>query len=142
MILQKITPFLWFSKNNGLEAATFYTSVFKNSRIVSTNPFVTVVELEGLSVALLNGGPVYELTEAFSLSISCETQEEIDYYWYALSKDGTESRCGWLKDKFGLSWQVVPSILPSLMNDPESARRVTAAFMKMKKFEIEKLLNA
>jgi predicted 3-demethylubiquinone-9 3-methyltransferase (glyoxalase superfamily) len=141
MAIQKITPFLWFN-NEAAEAAAFYTSVFPNSRIVQSNPMVTQFELEGLQVAALNGGPMFKLSEAFSFVINCDTQEEIDYYWNALTKDGEASRCGWLKDKFGLSWQVVPSILGSLLSDPEKAPRVTQAFMQMTKFEIDKLLNA
>lgn len=141
MAIQKIMPFLWFN-NHAAEAATFYTSVFPNSRIVQSNPMVTHFELEGMQVAALNGGPMFKLSEAFSFVINCDTQEEIDYYWNALTKDGEESRCGWLKDKFGLSWQVVPSILGKLMSDPEKAPRVTQAFMQMTKFEIDKLLNA
>jgi predicted 3-demethylubiquinone-9 3-methyltransferase (glyoxalase superfamily) len=141
MAIQKIMPFLWFN-NEAAEAAAFYTSVFPNSRIVQSNPMVTQFELEGMQVAALNGGPVFKLSEAFSFVINCDTQEEIDYYWNALTKDGEESRCGWLKDKFGLSWQVVPSILGALLSDPEKAPRVTQAFMQMTKFEIDKLLNA
>lgn len=138
MKIQKITPFLWFS-SDAIEAAKHYTSVFKNSKIVSTNPMVTVVELEGLQIMLLNGGPTFKLNESFSLCITCDTQEEIDYYWNKLTEGGTESQCGWLKDKFGLSWQVVPSILAGLMNDPNRAERVTQAFLKMKKFDIKTL---
>lgn len=141
MAIQKITPFLWFNKE-AAEAAAFYVSVFPNSRIVQSNPMVTQFELEGLQVAALNGGPMFKLTEAFSFVINCDTQEEIDYYWNALTKDGEESRCGWLKDQFGLSWQVVPAILGELLSDPEKAPRVTQAFMQMGKFEIDKLLNA
>lgn len=141
MKIQKITPFLWFN-SNAEEAAKFYTSVFKNSKIVSINPMVTLLELEGLQLMIMNGGPTFKLNEAFSLSISCNNQKEIDYYWSKLTEGGTESQCGWLKDKYGLSWQVIPSILPSLMNDPEKAGRVTQAFLKMKKFNIEVLENA
>ncbi len=141
MALQKITPFIWFEKE-AADAAQFYTTVFKNSRIVSSNPIVTVFELEGLQISAINGGPVYKLTPAFSLSISCDTQEEIDYYWNTLTAGGQESMCGWLVDKFGLSWQVVPSILGKLMNDPERSQKVIGAFMKMKKFNIQALLDA
>lgn len=141
MALQKITPFIWFEKE-AADAAQFYTTVFKNSRIVSSNPIVTVFELEGLQISAINGGPVYKLTPAFSLSISCDTQEEIDYYWNTLTEGGQESMCGWLVDKFGLSWQVVPSILGKLMNDPERSQKVIGAFMKMKKFNIQALLDA
>jgi predicted 3-demethylubiquinone-9 3-methyltransferase (glyoxalase superfamily) len=141
MNVQKITPFLWFN-TQALEAAQFYTTVFKNSKITSTNPWVTAFELEGLQISALNGGPTFQLNEAFSLVIHCDTQEEIDYYWEALTKGGSESQCGWLKDQFGLSWQVIPSILPQLMNNPEKSARVMQAFMKMKKFDIETLLKA
>lgn len=142
MAIQKITPFLWFDKN-GAEAAQFYTTVFKNSRIITSNQWVTSFELEGLQICTLNGGPQYKLTEAFSLSISCDTQEEIDYYWNTLTADGgEESMCGWLKDKYGVSWQVVPSILGQLMSDPERGQRVMNAFLKMRKFNIQALLDA
>lgn len=141
MAIQKITPFLWFD-NNAAEAAAFYTSVFKNSRILSSNPMVTAFELEGQQLLAMNGGPKYKLTEAFSLSVSCDTQEEIDYYWNKLTEGGEESMCGWLKDKFGLSWQIVPAILGELMNNPESRDRVVQAFLKMRKFDIEALKNA
>lgn len=141
MAIQKITPFLWFD-NNAAEAAAFYTSVFKNSRILSSNPMVTAFELEGQQLLAMNGGPKYKLTEAFSLSVSCDTQEEIDYYWNKLTEGGEESMCGWLKDKFGLSWQIVPGILGELMNNPESRDRVVQAFLKMRKFDIEALKNA
>ncbi len=118
MALHKITPFIWFEKE-AADAAKFYTTVFKNSRIISTNPIVTSFELEGLQISAINGGPVYKLSPAFSLAVSCDTQEEIDYYWNTLTEGGQESMCGWLVDKFGLSWQVVPSVLPQLMNDPQ-----------------------
>jgi predicted 3-demethylubiquinone-9 3-methyltransferase (glyoxalase superfamily) len=141
MSIQKITPFLWFN-NNGAEAAAFYVSVFNNATIISTNPIVTVFELDGLQLMILNGGDKYKLTEAFSLTISCDTQQEIDYYWNTLTANGgEESNCGWLKDKYGVSWQVVPSILGQLMNNPEKAPKVIEAFMQMKKFDIEKLMN-
>lgn len=141
MTIQKITPFLWFN-NQAQDAARFYTTVFKNSKLIGLSPMVSVFELEGMQVMAINGGPMFKLTEAFSFSISCDTQEEIDYYWYSLSEGGSEQQCGWLKDKFGLSWQVVPSILPSLLNDPEKSDRVVQAFLKMKKFDIEALKRA
>jgi predicted 3-demethylubiquinone-9 3-methyltransferase (glyoxalase superfamily) len=141
MKLQKITPFLWFN-NGAAEAARFYLSVFKNGQLVTENTFVTMVELEGLQISLLNGGPKYTLSPAFSLSILCDTQEEIDYYWEKLTEDGEESRCGWLTDKYGVSWQVVPAVLPQLLSDPEKAPRVTQAFLQMKKFDIQQLLDA
>lgn len=141
MAIQKIMPFLWFNQE-AAAAAAFYVSVFPNSRIVHSNPMVTQFELEGLQVAALNGGPIFQLSEAFSFVINCDTQEEIDYYWSRLTEGGAESRCGWLKDQFGLSWQVVPAILGELLSDPEKAPRVTQAFMQMTKFEIDQLLNA
>lgn len=142
MAIKKLTPFLWYD-NNATEAAKFYTTVFKNSRIINSNPMVTTFELEGLEMMALNGGPTYKLTEAFSIMISCETQEDIDYYWTALTADGgSEGRCGWLIDKFGLSWQVTPSNLGELMSDPARSQRVVAAFMQMKKMDIQKLIDA
>lgn len=141
MKLQKVTPFLWFN-HEAADAAIFYTSVFKNSQIISTGPMVTVFELEGMQVMALNGGPHYKLTEAFSFYISCDTQEEIDYYWEKLLEGGgQESRCGWLKDRFGLSWQVIPSSLPELMNAPEKAQRIVQAFQHIIKFNIQELEN-
>jgi predicted 3-demethylubiquinone-9 3-methyltransferase (glyoxalase superfamily) len=141
MKMQKVTPFLWFN-NQAEDAAKFYVSIFKNSHILGSNPMVTHFELEGMQILILNGGPTFQLTEAFSLSISCENQEEIDYFWSKLSEGGSESQCGWLKDKYGVSWQVVPEILSDLLGDPTKAERVTQAFLKMKKFDIQKLLNA
>ncbi len=141
MAIPKITPFLWFD-NNAAEAAAFYTTVFKNSRVISSNPLVTSFELEGQQLLAMNGGPMYKLTEAFSLSVSCDTQEEIDYYWNKLTEGGKESMCGWLVDKFGLSWQIVPAMLGELMNNPETRDRVMKAFMSMRKFDIGALKNA
>ena len=138
MGIQKITPFLWFEKD-AEDAAKFYTTVFKNSKIKSSNPMVTVLEIEGLQIMILNGGPNFKLNESFSLVITCETQDEIDYYWDKLTAGGSESRCGWLIDKYGVSWQVVPSILSKLMGDPSRSQRVVQAFMKMKKFIIKDL---
>ena len=139
---QKITPFLWYD-NNAKEAAEFYVSVFENSRIIGHNPMVSTFELEGIQFHAMNGGPKYKLNESFSLSVMCDTQEEIDYYWNIFTKDGgEESMCGWLKDKFGLSWQIIPSILPGLMSDPDKRDRVVKAFLQMKKFDIEKLKQA
>ena len=141
MKLHKITPFLWFN-TEAADATNFYLTIFKNSKILSSNPMVTSFELEGLQISAINGGPTFKLTEAFSLMISGDTQEEIDYYWNKLTEGGEESRCGWLKDKFGLSWQVVPSILPDLMSNPATAQNVMQAFLKMKKFDIETLIHA
>ena len=141
MSIQKITPFLWFN-NDGLAAAEFYVSIFKNSRITNSNPMVTVFELEGLQLMILNGGPKFKLNEAFSLSIACDTQEEIDYYWKKLTDGGAESRCGWLVDKYGVSWQVVPSMIGKLLSDPEKGQRVMDLVLEMKKLDLNKMLEA
>ena len=141
MALQKITPFLWFD-DQAADAAQFYTTVFPNSKMISTNPMVSVFELEGLQISAINGGPMFKLTEAFSFTINCETQAEIDYYWDKLTEGGEASRCGWLKEKSGLSWQVIPTILSKLMNDPEKAPKAMKAFMTMQKFNIEELTKA
>lgn len=139
MKIQKITPFLWFN-NQAQEAAQFYTSIFKNSKIISLSPMVSTFELEGQQFMVLNGGPHFKFNEAVSFYVSCDSQEEIDYFWEKLTANGgQESQCGWLKDKYGLSWQIVPSILPELMSNPEKSQKVVAAFMKMKKFDIKTL---
>jgi predicted 3-demethylubiquinone-9 3-methyltransferase (glyoxalase superfamily) len=133
---------LWFD-NQGKEAAEFYCSVFKNSKMVSSNPMVTIFELNNTKFMALNGGPQFHFNEAVSFVVDCESQEDIDYYWEKLTADGgAESMCGWLKDKYGVSWQVVPTILGKLMSDPEKAGRVMPVFMQMKKFDIQKLLDA
>ena len=132
---------LWFD-GKAKEAAEHYCSIFKNSKIISENPMVVIFELNGRKFMGLNGGPMFKFTEAVSFVIECEDQQEIDTYWEKLIAGGEESQCGWLKDKYGLSWQVVPKILGSLMNDPEKGPRVIEAFMKMKKFDIETLLKA
>jgi predicted 3-demethylubiquinone-9 3-methyltransferase (glyoxalase superfamily) len=137
-----IYPCLWLD-GQAKAAAEFYCSVFENGKIISENPIVVIFEINGSKFMALNGGPEYALTEGVSFVIDCETQGEIDYYWEKLTADGgKESMCGWLKDKFGVSWQVVPSILGSLMSDPEKGQRVVQAFLKMKKFDIEKLKRA
>jgi predicted 3-demethylubiquinone-9 3-methyltransferase (glyoxalase superfamily) len=136
-----IYPCLWFD-GQAHEAAAFYCSVFKNAKITADNPMVTMFEVNGQQFMCLNGGPHFQFNEAVSFVIDCETQEEIDYYWNKLTEGGSESMCGWLKDQFGVSWQVVPSILGKLMSDPEKGQRVVAAFMKMKKFDIQTLLDA
>lgn len=130
-------PCLWFN-GNAKTAAEFYCSVFQNSRIISENPFVVIFELNGSKFMGLNGGPEFRFNEAVSFVITCDTQDEIDHYWKCLSAGGEEGKCGWVKDKFGLSWQVVPSILGKLMSDPEKAPKAMYAFMQMKKFEISK----
>jgi len=154
--MQRITPFLWFD-NNAEEAMNFYVSIFKNSKVLRVmrygeagpGPAGTVMtaefELDGQQFVGLNGGPRFKFTEAVSFTVKCETQEEVDYYWDKLSEDGGEkSRCGWVKDKFGLWWQVEPSILGELMADknPEKAKRVMEAMLKMDKIEIEPLKRA
>ena len=153
---QKITTFLWFD-NNAEEAANFYISVFKNSRILKTARYpegapapkgtVMIVdfELDGQRFTALNGGPHFKFTEAISLLVHCNSQEEIDYYWEKLTADGgQESQCGWLKDKFGLSWQIVPDALLNLWSeaDPAKAQRAMQAMMSMKKLIIKDLEEA
>jgi len=148
---QKITTFLWFD-NNAEEAANFYVSVFNNSRILRTARYpegspgpqgaVMVVdfELDGQSFTALNGGPHFKFTEAISLLVHCKTQEEVDYYWEKLTSDGgQESQCGWLKDKYGLSWQITPDVLLNFWTegDPAKAKRVMEAMMSMKKINIK-----
>jgi predicted 3-demethylubiquinone-9 3-methyltransferase (glyoxalase superfamily) len=153
---KKITVCLWFD-NQAEEAASFYVSLFKNSRIESVNRFgkegfehhgkkegsvMTVnFSLNGQPFMALNGGPIFEFNESVSFQIFCDSQEDIDYYWDNLTKGGAESQCGWLKDKFGVSWQVIPSVLTELMSDPEKSEKVTRAFLSMKKFDIEKLMQ-
>jgi predicted 3-demethylubiquinone-9 3-methyltransferase (glyoxalase superfamily) len=153
--MQKITPCLWFD-TEGEEAARFYTSVFPNSRIVDTAHYgsagprsegmaMTVnFELDGQQFIALNGGPEFSFNEAISLEVSCEKQEEVDFYWSTLSEGGEEGPCGWLKDKFGVSWQIVPKRLIELIQDPdrEKAQRVMAAMLEMKKIEIDALEEA
>jgi predicted 3-demethylubiquinone-9 3-methyltransferase (glyoxalase superfamily) len=135
-------PCLWFD-GQAKAAAEFYCSIFPNSKITDENPMVVKWELDGKPFMGLNGGPMFKFNEAVSFVIDCETQEEIDYYWNRLvTNGGAESQCGWCKDQFGVSWQVVPKILGKLMADPEKGQRVVAAFMKMKKFDIQTLINA
>jgi len=151
---QKITTFLWF-ENQAEEAAKFYTSVFKNSRVGdivrygNTGPgpkgsVMTVeFELNGQKFVGLNGGPIFKFTEAISLAVTCESQEEVDYFWEKLTADGgKESQCGWLKDKYGLSWQVVPKVAIEMLKNPATSERVMQAIMPMKKIEIAKLQQA
>lgn len=137
----EISLCLWFD-GQAKEAAEFYCSVFENSKITSENPMMVTFELNGRKMMGLNGGPQFKFNEATSLVVNCENQEEIDYYWEKLTEGGEESMCGWLKDKFGLSWQIVPSILGKLMSDPEKGQRVMQAFLQMRKFDIQTLLNA
>ena len=136
-----VHPCLWYD-GNALEAAEFYCSVFPNSNILSKTPLVVTFSLNGSRFMGLNGGPTFNFNEAVSFVITCESQEEIDYYWEKLSEGGEESMCGWLKDRFGLSWQVVPSVLESLMNNPEKGHDVMNALLKMRKLDIRTLLDA
>lgn len=138
---KQIYPCLWFD-GKAKEAAVYYCAIFDNARITSENPIVVNFELRGTKFMALNGGPMYKFTPATSFVIECETQAEIDGYWEKLGAGGRYDRCGWLDDKFGVSWQIVPSILGKLMSDPEKAPRVMAAFMKMSKFIIKDLENA
>jgi len=138
---QPIYPCLWFD-GQAKEAAEFYCSVFKNSKITADTPIVVTFDLNGKRFMGLNGGPNFTFNEAVSFVVDCEDQEEIDYYWEKLTEGGSESMCGWLKDKYGVSWQIVPAILPKLMSDPEKGERVIQAFLKMRKFNIQALLDA
>lgn len=152
---QKITPFLWFD-GQAEEAANFYTSIFKNSKVNNISRYgdagpgpkgsvMTVdFQIEGQEFVALNGGPHFKFTEAISFVVNCETQEEVDEFWEKLSEGGQKSQCGWLKDKYGLSWQIVPTILTKLMldKDPEKAARVTNAMLQMTKIDIAKLQKA
>ncbi len=146
--MPKITPFLWFD-NNAEEAADFYTSIFKSAKVLNVNRMqgkvLTVTfEIEGQRFMALNGGPLFHFAEAFSIFVSCETQEEVDNYWNRLLEGGTPSRCGWLKDKFGLSWQIIPTALMQLMGDPDpkKSNAVFQAMMKMDKIVIADLKKA
>lgn len=155
MSIQKITPFLWF-EHQAEEAATFYTSIFPNSRIVKVINYgkagpgpqgsVMTVEfqLEGQTFVGFNGGPHFKFTEAVSFVVNCQSQDEVDTYWAKLSAGGREVECGWLKDRFGLSWQIVPTVLLQFLGDPnpEKSQRVMKAMMSMKKFDIRALEQA
>ncbi len=134
-------PCLWFD-GQAKAAADHYCSIFKNAKITSENPIVVNFEVNGQRFMALNGGPMYKPTPANSYVVECETQEEIDYYWEKLGEGGRYDRCGWLDDKFGYSWQIVPTVLNQLMADPERSQRVVAAFMKMSKFDIKTLMEA
>ena len=153
--MPKITPFLWFD-DNAEEAANFYTSVFKNSNVLSISrygeagprPAGTVMtvafQLNGQEFTALNGGPEFKFTEAVSFVVSCQTQEEVDELWEKLSEGGEEVKCGWLKDKYGLSWQIVPTVLMEMLQDKdaERAQRVMEAMLQMKKIDIKALRQA
>jgi predicted 3-demethylubiquinone-9 3-methyltransferase (glyoxalase superfamily) len=137
----QVYPCLWF-ENQAKAAADFYCSIFKNSRITSENSVVVTYELNGNKFIALNAGPEFKFNEAVSFVVDCETQEEIDYYWKKLTSGGNEGQCGWLKDRFGVSWQIIPTVLAKLMSNPEKSQRVFQAILKMKKLEIEKLVTA
>ena len=153
--MRRITPCLWFD-DQAEEAARFYVSIFQNSKILNLTYYgdagprpkgsvLTVVfELDGQQFIALNGGPIFHFTEAVSFSVDCKTQEEVDTFWAKLSAGGQESQCGWLKDKYGLSWQIVPAALPEMLTDPDPAKsnRVMAAMFKMKKLDIRGLEQA
>lgn len=157
--MQKITPFLWFD-DKAEEAVNFYVSIFKNSKVVSTTrygedaaeaagrPKGTVMtvsfQLEGQEFIALNGGPHFKFTEAISFLVNCETQEEIDELWEKLSKGGEKGQCGWLKDRYGLSWQIVPPILGKMLQDKdaEKSKRVMKAMLQMHKIDIKSLKHA
>lgn len=153
--MPKISPFLWFD-DQAEEAAKYYVSIFPNSRIVTTTRYgeagpgpkgsvMTVeLELDGQRFIALNGGPQFKFTEAVSFSVDCKTQKEVDEYWEKLSRGGEEGPCGWLKDRYGLSWQVNPTVLAEMLSDPDprKSKRVMEAMLKMKKIDIEGLKSA
>jgi predicted 3-demethylubiquinone-9 3-methyltransferase (glyoxalase superfamily) len=147
--MQKITPFLWFD-NQAEEAMNFYVSIFKNSKVLSVSPgpngraMSVNFQLEDQEFIALNAGPQFHFTEAISFFVSCETQAEVDELWSKLTAGGEESRCGWLKDKFGLSWQIIPKVLGELLGDqdPAKAGRVMQAMLKMNKIDIKTLQQA
>ena len=135
-------PCLWFD-GQAKAAAEFYCSIWKDSKITADSPMVVSFELNGFKFMGLNGGPQFKFNEATSFVMPCENQEEIDYYWEKLTADGgRESQCGWLKDKFGVSWQIVPKMIGQLMMDPERGQRAMAELMKMVKIDIKTLQNA
>ena len=159
--MQRITPCLWFD-DQAEEAVAFYTGIFQNSRVVNVSRYgdagreihgkapgtamVVAFELEGQAFTALNGGPMFKFNEAVSLQVGCETQEDVDYYWEKLSEGGDEAaqQCGWLKDRYGLSWQVVPNVLGELISDPdpERSQRAMRAMLQMKKIDIAGLTRA
>ena len=142
--MTSITPFLWFD-NNVPEAVAFYKSVFPNAKVETVNDFMASFELEGQKFNALNGGPRFKFNEAVSFFVSVESQEEVDYFWNKLTADGgEESNCGWLKDKFGLSWQIVPTALGDMMKSgtPAQSQKVMGAMMQMRKLDINALKQA
>jgi predicted 3-demethylubiquinone-9 3-methyltransferase (glyoxalase superfamily) len=142
-MLQKVAPFLWYNDQAG-PAARFYVSIFPHSSIIEVNAMMATFVLEGLEIIAFNGGPALQLNHAISLFIRCETQEEVDYYWNKLGEGGREVQCGWLVDKFGLSWQVVPNVLSELLGDDDrqKADRAKQAMLGMKKLDIAALKKA
>ena len=141
--MQKIKTCLWFEKN-AEEAARYYVSLFKSGKILSVNPVVTAFEIEGNQFIALNGGPHDSFNDSISISVDCANQAEVDELWEKLSTGGAGGRCGWLKDKYGVSWQIVPTALPKLMNDPDpkKSQRVMQAMLKMNKLDIAELERA
>jgi predicted 3-demethylubiquinone-9 3-methyltransferase (glyoxalase superfamily) len=152
--MQKITPFLWFD-DKAEEAMHFYVSIFKNSKVGTLTRYgdagpgpkgsvmTATFQLDGQDFIALNGGPIFKFTEAISFVVNCDTQQEIDEFWTKLSEGGKEVECGWLKDRYGLSWQIVPRILPELLRkDAETSNRVMKALLKMKKLDIKPLQEA
>jgi predicted 3-demethylubiquinone-9 3-methyltransferase (glyoxalase superfamily) len=157
--MQKITPFLWFD-NQAEEATKFYVSIFKNSKILSVvrydeagaaasgrpkgSVMIASFQLEGQQFTALNGGPIFKFTEAISFVVDCKTQEEVDELWKKLSEGGEEGQCGWLKDKYGLSWQIVPTVLSEMLGDKDAKKseRVMKAMLQMKKLDIKILKQA
>jgi len=153
--MQKITPFLWFD-GNAEEAMNFYTSIFRNAKVGSISRYgeagpgpagsvlTASFELEGLQFTALNGGPHFKFNEAISFHVACESQAEVDYFWDGLGAGGQIQQCGWLKDKFGVSWQIVPTALPRLLGNPDRAKanRVMQAMLEMKKLDIAALQKA
>jgi len=141
--MQKIVPFLWFD-GQAEEAATFYVSLFKNSKILSVTPMSVTFQLEGQPFYALNGGPQYKFTPAISLFVNCETQQEVDELWGRLSASKADEQCGWCKDKYGLSWQIIPTVLGKLMGDknPKKSGAAVQAMLQMKKIDIKGLQRA
>ena len=155
-MIQKVTPFLWF-ESKAEEAVKFYTSIFKNSKILGITHYdeagskasgrpkgsvmAVAFQIEGQNFTALNGGPVFKFSPAVSFVVNCKNQEEIDHFWSRLSKGGKPNQCGWLEDKYGVTWQIVPTVLVKMLQDKDKKRvsRVTEAFLKMKKFDIATL---
>lgn len=137
----QIYPCLWFD-SQARAAADYYCTIFKNSKITSENPMVVTFELNGTKFMALNAGPEFKFNEAVSFVVDCDSQEDLDYYWDNLTKGGIEGQCGWLKDRFGVSWQIVPTVLGKLMSNPEKSQRVMQKILQMKKLDIRQLETA